>query len=100
MTPDCVFEGAGGNADYDVRSVGFNAIRERFVDVWNKLSNVDSVTVQRYVRGSRGCSEWMFRGVDSCGHKFQCFGGDLFTFRDCKIRTKMTHLKQGTAFAI
>lgn len=28
MTPDCVFETAGGNADYGVRSVSHNAVRD------------------------------------------------------------------------
>jgi len=62
IAPDCVFEAAGGKADYGVRSVGQNAVRDRFVAVWNAMPTAEWIAEAHFVRGCRGRSEWAFRG--------------------------------------
>lgn len=37
MTDDCVFEAAGGKAVYGARSEGRDAVRARFVAVWDEI---------------------------------------------------------------
>ncbi len=93
MSPDCVFETAGGNADCGVRSVGQNAVRDRFVTVWSAMPTAEWIAEAHFVRGCRCCSEWVFRGEDHKGREVRFSGCDFFTFSDGKIRVKHTVLE-------
>ena len=94
MTSDCVFEAAGGKADYGVRSVGYDAVRARIVEVWDALPDAEWLADGHFVKGNRGCSEWVFRGADRDGVAIRFTGCDFFTFRGGKIQTKSTFLKK------
>lgn len=94
MSSDCVFEAAGGKAVYGARSEGYDAVRDRFVEVWNEIPDAEWSADRHFVKDDRGCSEWVFRGASSDGTAIEVAGCDLFTFRGGKIQTKSTFLKQ------
>lgn len=93
MTPDCVFEASGGKAGYGARSVGHDAVRARIETVWTELPDAEWRAEGHFVKGDRGCSEWVLRGTAPDGSAIRFAGCDLFTFRNGKIRTMRTLLR-------
>ena len=93
MTGDCVFETGGGEAHYGTRYQGFEAVRERFIEVWTELPDTRFDNASHFVSGDRGCSQWTFRATRSDGTRVEVDGCDLFHFRDGRIRVKNSFIK-------
>lgn len=93
MTPDCVFETAGGSEAHGTRHVGAAAVRERFISVWTDIPDAGFKDASHFVSGDRGCSEWTFTGTAPDGDPIELRGCDLFVFRDGLIAKKSTFLK-------
>ena len=97
MTDDCVFETGGGVEKYGTRFEGFAAVRERFIEVWTDIPDVRFEGALHFVQGDHGCSEWTFVGTAVDGTAIEIDGCDLFTFRDGKIQSKRSYIKQRVA---
>ena len=93
MTEDCVFETGGGSEKYGTRIEGYTAVRERFIEVWTDIPDVHFEELALFVQGDNGCSEWTFTGTGKDGTRIEIDGCDLFTFRDGKIQSKRSYLK-------
>ena len=96
MTDDCVFETGGGSERYGTRFEGYTAVRERFVEVWTDIPDVRFEELVHFVAGDNGCSELTFTGTTPDGDRIEVDGCDLFTFRDGKIQSKRSYLKNRT----
>lgn len=92
-TKDTVFETGGGQEKYGTRFEGFDAVRERFIEVWTDLPDVRFVDGTHFVSGDRGCSEWTFVATRPDGSPIEVNGCDLFTFEGGKIKVKNSLLK-------
>ena len=93
MTEDCIFETGGGTERYGTRYQGFDVVKERFVEVWTDLPDVQFEALVHFVQGDHGCSEWTFRGTRTDGTKVEIDGCDLFTFENGKIKSKRSYIK-------
>ncbi|MEM7292568.1 MAG: nuclear transport factor 2 family protein [Pseudomonadota bacterium] len=96
MTEDCVFEPGGGPEKYGTRVEGFDAVRERFIEVWTDIPDVHFVNAIHFAQGVYGCSEWTIVGTFTDGRKLEVDGCDLFTFENGKIKSKRSYLKDRT----
>ena len=94
MTDDCIFEPGGGAESYGSRVEGFDAVRERFIEVWTEIPDVRFENAIHFCDGSHGCSEWTIVGTRSNGDSIEVDGCDLFTFENGKIKSKRSYLKQ------
>ena len=94
MTDDCIFETGGGSERYGTRHVGFDNVRQRFIEVWTDIPDVRFENPLHFVQGDNGCSEWTIIGTRPDGSAMELDGCDLFTFRDGKIYAKRSYLKQ------
>lgn len=95
-TNDCVFETGGGVEKFGTRFEGFDVVRERFIEVWTELPDVEFRDGSHFVDGDRGCSEWTFVATRPDGSTMEVNGCDLFTFRENKILVKNSLLKNRT----
>lgn len=93
MTEDCIFETGGGTEKYGTRFSGFNAVRQRFIDVWTDIPDVRFTGATHFVQGNHGCSEWTFLGTGADGSSIEIDGCDLFTFENGKIKSKRSYIK-------
>ncbi len=93
MTDDCVFETGGGSEKYGSRYEGQQEVRERFMDVWASIPDVQFVGGIHFSQGNYGCSEWTFTGTAKDGNKIEIDGCDIFTFENGKIKSKRSYLK-------
>ena len=93
-TKDCVFETGGGSEKYGTRITGFEAVRQRFIEVWTELPDVRFENGTHFLSGNRGCSEWTFVATRPDGTVMEMNGCDLFTFEGGKIKVKNSLLKQ------
>ncbi len=93
MTDDCVFETGGGTERWGTRIEGAADVRERFIEVWTELPDVQFLNGSHFVSGDRGCSEWTFKGTNTKGEVTEVDGCDLFTFVGDKIRVKNSLIK-------
>ncbi len=94
MSEDCVFETGGGSEKYGTRFTGYEAVRQRFIEVWTDIPDVTFVDALHFVQGNHGCSEWTFIGNHIDGSKIEMDGCDIFSFRDGKITSKRSYVKQ------
>lgn len=94
MTEDCVFEPGGGPERYGRRFSGQDDVRQRFVEVWTEIPDVQFVNGRHFAQGDCGCSEWTLTGTRADGSRIEVDGCDLFTFRDGKIHSKRSYLKR------
>ncbi|PCI70026.1 MAG: DUF4440 domain-containing protein, partial [Piscirickettsiaceae bacterium] len=85
MTQDCVFETGGGTEKLGTRFEGYEAVRERFIEVWTEIPDVQFVDGFHFVEGDTGCSEWTIVGTIKAGKKVELGGCDIFTFVGGKI---------------
>ncbi|NIB42840.1 nuclear transport factor 2 family protein [Pseudomaricurvus alkylphenolicus] len=93
MTDDCIFETGGGTERYGTRFVGQDLVRERFIEVWTEIPDVQFVNGLHFVQDDHGCSEWTFIGTRQDGTKIEIDGCDLFTFERGKIKSKRSYIK-------
>ncbi len=93
MTDDCVFEASAGADVCGTRSVGHEAVRTAFAEVWTVFPDAHWGGARHFVQGDRGVSEWTFTGTRADGSRVEVHGCDLFTFRDGKIATKDSYRK-------
>ncbi|GJL71062.1 MAG: transcriptional regulator [Nitrosomonas sp.] len=93
MTEDCIFETGGGTEKFGTRYEGFEAVRERFIEVWTDYPDVKFENASHFVQGNFGCSEWTFVGTSKNGVKMERNGCDLFTFENGKIKSKRSYVK-------
>jgi steroid delta-isomerase-like uncharacterized protein len=93
VTADCVFETSFGPHPYGERHVGREALRRAFPRIWQTFPDARWDDATHVVCGSRGFSEWTFRGTNPKGGSVEMRGVDLFTFRDGKICWKDTYRK-------
>ncbi|WP_153098819.1 nuclear transport factor 2 family protein [Paraburkholderia hayleyella] len=93
MTPDCVFEAAGGKETYGARFVGQAAVREAFDAVFRNFPDAHWGDSCHYTMGERGVSEWLFTGTHRDGRRIEAQGCDLFVFRDGLIAVKRAFRK-------
>lgn len=93
MTDNCVFETGGGNNRYGTRYEGYDAVRDRFIEVWTDIPDVRFENAIHFIHGKYGCSEWTFVGTRKDGTKIEIDGCDIFTFENGKIQSKRSYLK-------
>lgn len=93
MTKDCVFETGGGTEKFGTRYEGYEAVRERFIEVWIDFPDVKFKNAIHFSQGNYGCSEWTFVGTSNNGTKIELDGCDLFTFENGKIKSKRSYVK-------
>ena len=93
MTLDCVFEPGGGPERFGTRYEGYDAVRERFIEVWTDIPDVKFENALHFVQGSHGCSEWTIVGTTKDGIEIEVDGCDLFTFDNGKIKSKRSYIK-------
>jgi len=97
MTDDCIFETAAGAHDYGERHHGKDAVGRAFSKVWETFPDARWQEDTHVVCGTRGFSEWVFRGTDPSGNAVEVRGVDVFTFKDGKIAVKNTFRKNRSA---
>lgn len=93
MTEDCIFETGGGTQQYGTRFAGYDSVRERFIEVWTDIPDVQFENASHFIQGNKGCSEWTFVGTRADGSRMEVDGCDLFTFEDGKIKSKRSYIK-------
>ncbi len=93
MTEDCVFEPGGGPERYGIRFEGAKAVRERCIEVWTDIPDVQFTNGIHFTEGDHGCSEWTITGTHRDGSKLEVDGCDLFTFENGKIKSKRSYIK-------
>ena len=93
MTEDCVFLTGGGGGRSGSRYEGAASVRERFIEVWTEFPDVRFENARHFVDGDRGCSEWTFVATRSDGSRMEIDGCDLFQFRNGRIQTKNSFIK-------
>lgn len=96
VTDDCVFETAQGAHAHGDRFAGKAELRAAFSRVWETFPDARWEEDTHVVAGSRGFSEWTFRGTDRSGRKVEVRGVDVFTLRDGLIAKKDTFRKSRT----
>mgnify|MGYP003577088133 FL=1 len=99
MTDDCVFDASAGADVCGTRSVGREAVRAAFAEVWAVFPDAHWGGARHFVQGDRGVSEWTFTGTRADGSRVEVHGCDLFTFRDGKIATKDSYRKNRAPLA-
>ena len=97
MTDDCQFDTGGGSEPWGERYQGNEEVRKRYEQVWIDVPDARWGKDQHIVSGDRGLSEWTFYGTAGDGSAIEVQGCDVFTFRDGKIATKSTYIKNRTA---
>lgn len=93
MTEDCVFEPGGGPERYGVRYRGYEAVRERFIEVWSDIPDVSFKNAIHFSQGNYGCSEWTIIGTAKDGTRIEVDGCDVYTFENGKIKSKRSYVK-------
>ncbi len=93
MTDDCVFMTGGGSDVVGARYQGAAQVRERFIEVWTQIPDVQFLDPEHFVSGDRGVSQWVLTGRRSNGTPIEVAGLDLFTFRGDRIAVKDSYLK-------
>jgi ketosteroid isomerase-like protein len=93
MTEDCVFETGGGSEHFGTRYEGFDVVKQRFVEVWTDIPDVQFTDTVHFVDGDRGCSQWTLTGTRPNGQAMKVDGCDLFIFSEGKIKLKNSFLK-------
>lgn len=93
MTQDCIFETGGGSEQYGTRFAGFEAVRNRFIEVWTDIPNVRFENTSHFIQGTKACSEWTFTGTSNDGTQIEIDGCDIFTLESGKIKSKRSYLK-------
>ena len=99
MTDDCVFDASAGADVCGTRSVGREAVRAAFAEVWAVFPDAHWGGARHFVQGDRGVSEWTFTGTRTDGSRVEVHGCDLFTFRDGRIATKDSYRKNRAPLA-
>lgn len=93
MTEDCQFDTGGGPEPWGERYVGTKAVQQRYEQVWIDIPDARWEKCHHFVSGDRGLSEWTFFGTTADENPIEVQGCDVFTFRDGKIASKSTYLK-------
>ena len=93
MTEDCVFEPGGGSEKFGTRYEGHDVVRQRFIEVWTAIPDIQFVDSTHFLEGNYGCSEWTIVGTTTDGTKMEVDGCDLFTFENGKIKSKRSYIK-------
>jgi len=97
VTDDCVFETSSGPYPYGARHEGIVALRGAFPKIWEMYPDARWEEATHVVCGTRGFSEWTFRGTDRAGSKVEMRGVDVFAFRNGRISRKDTYRKAVSA---
>lgn len=93
MTDDCVFEPGGGSERFGTRYEGYEAVKERFIEVWTDVPDIRFINAIHFSQGDYGCSEWTILGTTKDGVKLEVDGCDVFTFENGKIKSKRSYVK-------
>lgn len=93
MADDCVFEASAGPDVCGARSVGREAVKAAYLDVFASFPDAHWGDARHLVHGDRGLSEWTFTGTRADGMRVEVHGCDLFTFRGGKIAVKNSYRK-------
>ena len=88
MTPDCVFQTAGGPDACGARHVGTQAVRQAFAGAWAAVPDAQWINGVHFVQGDFGVSQWTFVGTAADGTRIETDGVDIFNFKDGKICLK------------
>jgi ketosteroid isomerase-like protein len=88
MTPDCIFQTAGGPEAFGARHVGTEAVRAAFAAAWQAVPDARWENGKHFVHGDFGTSQWTFTGTAADGSRIETDGIDVFTFRDGRIHLK------------
>ena len=97
MTDDCVFEASAGPQVCGSSSVGRDAVRSAFQEVWATYPDARWNAPRHFVCGDRGVSEWTFSGTRQDGTRVEVNGCDVFTFRGDRIAVKNSYRKNRPA---
>ena len=95
MTEDCVFEASSGSDVCGAASIGREAVRAAFCEVWATYPDAQWQSPRHFVCGDRGVSEWTFTGTLANGSRVRDRANHCndFTFRDGKIALKNSYRK-------
>lgn len=98
MTPDCVFDIAGGQEARGSRLVGHEAVGKAFASVWATFPDARWDVKRHLVTPERALSEWTLLGTRADGMRLEADGVDVFTFAGDKIQTKSAYRKDRPLF--
>lgn len=93
MTEDCIFQASAGPDSDGEKFTGQQAVRKAFEEVFATFPDARWDDPQHFISGSRGLSEWTFRGTRTDGTRVEVTGCDVFTFRNGKIAIKNSYRK-------
>jgi len=97
MTDDCVFAASAGPQVCGASSVGRDAVRSAFQEVWATYPDARWSAPRHFVCGDRGVSEWTFTGTRRDGTRVEVNGCDVFTFWGDRIAVKDSYRKNRPA---
>jgi len=93
MTDDCIFETGSGTEKFGTKYSGPSVVRERFMEVWEDIPNVQFEDGIHFCSGDHGCSEWTMVGTHKTGAAIEMNGCDIFTIENGKIKAKRSYVK-------
>jgi len=99
MSDDCVFEASAGPDVAGTRYVGWESVRNGYMEVFATFPDAHWGNARHFVVGDRGVSEWTFTGTRTDGSRVETNGCDLFLFRDGQIAVKNSYRKNRPPFA-
>lgn len=67
MSADCIFETGGGSEKYGTRYSGYEAVKAKFISVWEMMPDMHFDNSRHFIQGNRGCSQWTFMTTKSDG---------------------------------
>jgi ketosteroid isomerase-like protein len=93
FTDHCVLEMPRGPHPWGRRFEGSVAVRSGLASRFAGIPDVHYGDGRHWVRGNRGCSEWLLTGTTTQGERIEVRGCDLFEFRGDKIARKDSYWK-------
>ena len=73
-TDHCTFETGGCSERSGTRYEDFDTAKERFIEVWTQLPDVQFENGQHFLQGDRRCSEWTLTATKAHGSKLEMDG--------------------------
>lgn len=90
----CIFFGSAGPAPNGVAFRGREEVRKGFEDILARFHDAVWTEDNHFVSGTRGYSEWTFKGTDREGNRTSVRGCDAFVFQGDLIQIKDSFRKQ------
>jgi len=90
---DGVFDKPVGSEVNGQRISGKASVRAEFAALFEAIPDIHWESIDNWVSGNKGCSEWRRTGTTASGERQDWLGLDLFTFRDGMVIKKDSYFK-------